>query len=113
MLEGVNKPNSLQPRYASGMEIVVKLGKSVDSHFVKVLAPDNCSIADLIEIVRSQLPATPKKFLKTSETFGSKLFLSIAPDGPERLKAERLVSDYEITDGCTLWLMCAHVEEEE
>lgn len=96
------------------MEITVKLGKQVACHEIRVEVPSSTSlVADVLSSVRSQLPATLIKVIGKSENAGATLFLSLHPDGPERMSEEAKLSDYSVADGCTLWLMCSHFLEED
>lgn len=96
------------------MEILVKLGKTKNSNEVKVTAPSpDCSVGEVLTLVRRKLPPVFAKTLQWSERSGSVVFLATDANGPERLIETKRLSDYvPVGDSCTLWLMCAPVEDD-
>lgn len=96
------------------MEILVKLGKTKNSSEVKVSAPSpDCSVAEVLTLVRRKLPYMYAAVLKASEEAGSVVYLALdADDESERLNETKQLQDYLPTgDNCTLWLMCAPVDD--
>jgi len=95
------------------MEILVKLGKWTHSNEVRFTAPSpDCSVADVLEKVRRQLPPAIAKVLQLSEKSGSLLFLALGADGPRLSEAARLRDCIQTSESCTLWLMCARIDDE-
>jgi hypothetical protein len=93
------------------MDVIVKLAKGIAGNQVSVTVPSDCSIAELIVEVRRKLPPMLDKcVLARSLKTGSTIFLSSQPEAQRLDETKRLI-DYQLTDGCTLWLNCAHVEE--
>ncbi len=92
------------------MEVLIKLGKWKGSGIkISVPSPD-CSVADVLAEVRRQLPPFLTEVLLSSKRSGSRVFLTLEADVPERLSETKSLRDYVPTgDSCTLWLMCAHV----
>lgn len=95
------------------MEILVKLGKSEKSDEVRVKAPSvDCTVAEVLADVRRKLPPMYGMVLRASEQAGSTVFLALDADGPEPLAETKCLKDYIKTgDNCTLWLMCAPIDE--
>jgi hypothetical protein len=102
------------------MEIVIKLNTSKESkatsshpHWgqISIAVRSDHSIAEVLAEVRRQLPPFINGVLERSEKAGSVVFLSKHPNGPNRLSRTKSLSDYQLTDGCTLYLMCAHIVE--
>jgi|AGTN01.3.fsa_nt_gi hypothetical protein len=97
------------------MEILVKLGKTEKSGEVKVTVPSlECSVADVLSQVRRKIPPMYAMVLQLSEGSGSSVFLAMDAEGePERLIETKLLKDYvKSDDNCTLWLMCAPVDDD-
>lgn len=95
------------------MEILVKLGKTKNSSEVKVSAPSaDCSVAEVLTLVRRKLPYMYAAVLKASEEAGSVVYLALDANESERLNETKQLRDYLHTgDNCTLWLMCAPAED--
>jgi hypothetical protein len=90
------------------MQILVRLGTTEKSSAMTVSVPSaDWSITEVMAEVRRGLPKPLLKLLNHSERYGSELFLAKNPDGPERLSESKRLRDYGLSDGCTLWLMCA------
>ncbi len=101
-------------RYNKTMKIVVMLGPSEKSNKVEVHVPSpDCSVGDVITQLRLELIPPVPKVLHWATLSGSEVFLSLHPNGPVRLNESLRLSDYQILDDCTLWLMCSHLKEED
>ena len=93
------------------MKVTVLLGKFESSQKIEVeLGSSDCSVRELISKIRRRLPREVISIVELSESSGSRLFLSLDPDGPVSLSEEKCLKDYELTDECKLWLMCSHHE---
>ncbi len=90
---------------------MLKLGKTAGLHEVMVTASSaDCLVSEALADIRRQLPDPFDRILQMSERYGSVVFLAlINRGGTERLIETKRLSDYQLSDGCTLWLMCAHV----
>jgi hypothetical protein len=94
------------------MNIVVKLAKSGGHELQLTVRSADCSVAAVLAQANAELPAPLRQMLDWSQKSGGELFLTMNPDGPNRLSETKRLSDYEVADGCTLWLMCAHLVDE-
>lgn len=96
-------------RYNKSMQITVMLGKFASSNqMVITVESSDCLISEVLSEVRSKLhPSIQKYVLLSSEKSGSRTFLAPNPDGPTKLEEHKRLSDYQLTDDCTLWLLCS------
>lgn len=95
------------------MKVTVSLGKFETSQKIEIeMTSSECSVRELMSKIRRRLPREITTIVGMSESSGSKLFLALSPDGPVMLDEQKCLSDYDLTDGCTLWLMCSHYEDE-
>jgi hypothetical protein len=90
------------------------LGKFASSSQVLITVKSSeCLISEVLSEVRCNLhPSIHKYVLLSSEKSGSKTFLALSPDGPTKLEEQKRLSDYQLTDDCTLWLLCSSEDKE-
>lgn len=96
------------------MRFAISLGFADDSFHIHVTLPERDPlIGDVLEEARRILGPTNKYLLNRSERYyGSTVSLIQHPNGPDRLDNSKLASDYQLTDGATLWMICAPIRDQ-
>ena len=96
------------------MKVTVSLGKLESSQKIDVeVASSESSVRELIAKVRRRLPREVASIVEVSESGGSRLFLTLEPNGPVMLDEDKCLQDYNLNGDCTLWLMCSHYKEKQ
>jgi len=91
------------------MKITVFLGIDETGHSLEVQVPSaNCSVGEVLSIIRAQLNPVFIRVLEHSERYGSKVFLSSGGREPIRLHEHLRLCDYQFHSDCKLWLACSH-----
>ena len=88
---------------------MIKLGTQKESSTIVLTVPsEDCLIAEVVAAARRQLPEWLGVMLRHAERDGATVFLSMQSHDCERLVETRRLRDYQIENGCTLWMWCGN-----
>lgn len=85
------------------------LGKTESSRWVPInMQSSDCLVSEVLTELRRHPGTVINRILNSAERSGSRTFLALSPNGPIRLEEQKRLSDYQLIDDCTVWLMCSH-----